>query len=414
MSNYNKLISIVSNYRGDMTNRIPIDINKFILDKDIIAKKLINIQNPSLAKEDIDIIIDGFPKVNLFEDIGELGDMGQDLTELANGNILNLDLPEFIPSVDIKIPEALNTIEGIVDNGDTEFKREVIKDRLKKDIKKGIGYPIDKKNSPIYKEVEELKSKLIKLLEAFFERAKQLFLDIKMAIISVSQSIPASLGLLITSFNLPAMILTITNTILVITQLKNACRSLKELVLEMEIVNLVLNREGKEKVSAAIVAINTTIDSTVCLFLDGIDKFISDALGFLKSNSSERRKARLVRIITKKLRKMKYLPNNNFTKVDEDDRDEVEDILLEWIVIRKDDKKAAVRSKNESNTNDAINNLNNLGNINDEFRKLLTDSQGVRDDVILYDIQFEDGTKLFGLTIDEIEVYKSNFKLVYL
>jgi hypothetical protein len=399
MSSYNTLLKNIESAEKDMMSSSGFDIMSQLLPDDEIVKNLIQLENPKMSKEDVDMMVDGFSSSDEEVDTGEND---------KKSNKKNK-----------KKSKSEEEIDNLDKEGDTPFKRKKIKDTVKDEKSKQTESPLPK-DSPYYNRAKEIKNIIIEKITQFLRKVKELIQEVALAAVGLVQVIPgAALLLAPFGFNVPGMISLIINMILTLLQLKSKCADVKSIFPAFKNINLVLTKTGLETTSTVLNTLYKTLDTVVCSFALGVDSFVSSALSFLKSNNSPEKEQKRVRSITRKLRKLKYLPGNNFSKVEEDDIDEVETILEEWEVFNRTSRIRAVRKKKEKQDqlNIAFSELDKLQSINNDLKDLTSIKSNTNTNNnqqnIVYDVELPNGQKLFGLSLDAVEGLKSTYNVIY-
>lgn len=363
------------------------DMNQYLLPDSEVVKNLITIRNPNMSKGDINLMVDG------------LGGGGEQ-------------------------SEIISNLDKLANEGDTPFKKKLINDTVadsKNNLDK-IGIPISKSDD-LYEESKDLKKTMVEKSSEFVRKIQELIKDIAFATITLSQAIPGAISLIITpilpipSFNIPGMVTMIMNIILTLNTIKSKCADIKGTFIYFSKLKVVCSEQSANTVAGVLNGMNTILDTTICGFADKIDAFTLSAISAMKSSLDPAEEGKKIKNITTQLRKMDYLPNDNFNDVDEDDVDGVNNILTEWEVINRTHRTSAVRRKKESK--DALDNvlssIEKLDNLNNELKELTTIKEPVSkvDEIIVYDVEFPDGKIVKGLTKDEVDGYAATYNVIY-
>lgn len=363
------------------------DMNKYLLPDSEIVKNLIAMRNPNMSKGDINLMVDG------------LGGEGEESKSIAE-------------------------MDKLSEEADTPFKKKQIDDSVG-DAKNNLdktGIPIPKTDY-LYEESKDIKRMMIEKSFEFVRKIQELLQDIAFAAIALAQSIPGSIQLIITpvfpvpAFNIPGMITMLMNIILTLNSLKSKCADVKGIFVYFSKIKIVCSEKDANTVAGILNKFNKTLDTTICGFTAKIDAFTGSASSAMKSSLDPAEEGKKIRTITKQLRKMDYLPKNNFNDVDEDDVDGINNILTEWEVIDRTSKTRAVRRKKESKDalENALSSIEKLDNLNNELKELTTIKEpvGKVDEVIVYDVEFPDGKIVKGLTKDEVDGYATTYNVIY-
>lgn len=409
MSNYEKLLKNIEKANIDAAKSSGFDISGLLLSEDDIVKKLISIENPSMSKEDVDIMVDGF--VSTSDENEGLVD-----NEDVNNEDEEEDAKRNKSKVNRKKSKNEDDIDGLSNQADTASKRKDIKERTKeeKDI---FNEQKKERLKPYYEKAKEVKEKIIKKVGEFVRKVKELIKEVTISTIGLGTAIPgAALLLAPFAFNVPGMITLIINVILTISQINSKVIDVVSLVSDIKEVNIVCDDSGLETVCGTVNILFETMDKTVVVASKATDSFISEALAFLISSNSPEEEAKRAKAITKKLRKLKYLPDNNYTKVEEDDISEAETILEEWEVFDRNNRNTAVRKKKEKKDqlDLALSEIEKLKSINEDLKKLTSvKASSVDRDNIYYDVELPNGEILFGLKVNEVDGLKSIYNVIY-
>lgn len=385
-TNFEKLLENIEKSEKNLSTP-GFNMNDYLLPESEIVKNLIAIRNPNMNKGDINLMVDG---------IDAPGDKSKSI-------------------------EILDSLE---EQGDTNFKKKQISDKVA-DTKQNLdktGIPIPK-TDPLYQEAKDLKRMMIEKTFQFVRKIQELIKDIAFAAIALAQAIPGSIQLIITpvfpvpSFNIPGMITMLINIILILNTLKSKCADVKGIFVYFSKLNVVCSPSDTNKVAGILNKFNGTLDSTICSFTNKIDDFTLSASKAIKSSLDPAEEGKKIRTITKQLRKMDYLPDNNFSKVDEDDVDGVNAILEEWDVIDRTHKTRAVRRKKASQDviNSALSSIESLDSINNDLKELtnIKEPNQKSNETIVYDVELPDGTIIKGLTKDEVDGYAAIYNVIY-
>lgn len=363
------------------------DINEYLLPDSEIVKNLIAMRNPNMSEGDINLMVYG------------LGGQGEESKSIAE-------------------------MDKLSEEADTPFKKKQIDDTVV-DVKNNLektGIPIPKSDY-LYEEAKDIKRMMIEKSFEFVRKIKELLQDIAFAAIALSQSIPGSILLISTpifplpSFNIPGMITMLMNIILTLNSLKSKCADVKGIFIHFSKIKIICSEKDANIVAGILNGLNKTLDTTICGFTSKIDEFVSSASSAMKSSLNPAEEGKKIRTITKQLRKIDYLPNNNFDDVDDDDVDSVNNILNDWEVIDRTHRTRAVRRKKESK--DALDNvlssIEKLDNLNNDLKELTTVKEpvGKVEQIIVYDVEFPDGKIVKGLTKDEVDGYVATYNVIY-
>lgn len=406
------------------------DITNYLLSDSEVVKNIISIRNTNMSKSDIDLMVDGLNIEDINSEFtSEINSLKNDIVTNENLKKINDTVSSYKSKIDIVNnielrSEFISDIEKLKNQVDTPFKVKIVQESLNdfKNNLKNSNIPLPS-NDKVFEEAKDLKRMISKTSFEFVRKVQELVQDVAFASITISQSIPGSIQLIITplapvpSFNISGMITMLMNVVLTLNTIKSKCADVKSLFINFSKIRIVCSDKNANIVASVLNNLNKTLDNTVCSFADKIESFIDLVLSAIKSNLDPSEEGKKIKTITKQLRKLKYLPNNNFDNVDEDDIDIVNNILEEWVVVDRTNKTKAVDRKKESkdNINNILSNIDKLGNLNNDLKNLtnLNQSDSNTKENIVYDVQFPDGTVVKGVTKEELDGYSSIYNIIY-
>ncbi len=371
------------------------DLNKYFLPDEEIAKNILMEKNPKLNEGDADLMIYG------------------------------------VNSDSIKKSESLSELGDLPSQGDTPNREQIIRESIDDSIEnlENTGIPIPK-SDPLYDEVRERKLNLREKTGEFVRKVLELLKEVGMASIGIVQSVPGAILMLSPfAFNVPGMITMIINMILTLLGIKSKADDVKCTFTHFRKLPSVCSRRDTETVSGILNGMFKTLNSSVFSLTSKVDNFIETATSSLSSTNDKK----AIRQITKKLRELNYLPNNNFNDVDEDDREEVEEILENWKVTNKNSRRNAV--KRSQDLSEVFSSLEKASKVNNEIQDLLKpvdplenetytgvsnnnielgDSLGGRvvGESVVYDVELPNGQIIKGVTADELEGLKITYNVI--
>lgn len=363
-----------------------LDINNLMLPDSEVVKNLILMRNPNMDKSDADLMVDG------------LTDSGRSSSSIIEMNQLSQE-------------------------ADTPYKRKLIDDNVE-DTKNNLnrtGIPIPESDY-LYEEARLEKRTFSESVSRFIRKVLELLKDISFASIALSQTIAGSIQLVVTpsfpmpSFNIPGMITMLMNVIMTLSSLNSKYQDVKSSYIYFSRINVVCSEENSNVVAGVLNNMNNKLNTDVYSFTKKIDSFVGQSSSAMKETLDPSNEGKRERTITRQLRKLNYLPNNNFRSVDEDDIDSVNDILEDWKVINMFSKTKAVTRKEESKKKlqDLLNSINKLDSVNDDLKSLVsTPTSEEKSDKTVYDVEFPDGNIVKGLSREEIEGYKKIYHVIY-
>lgn len=382
---YTKLLITIDSIESQSIPGIP-DIKSLLLPTEEVVKNML-IAESGLSKEDAELMIYGFQN---------------------SKSIIKSE------------------IEEIYNEGDTLYKESNIRKSVEEQIKEisdtDTGAPLSS-NSPYHKAARTLLSTMLDKLKQFFRKIKELGIEIGSTMVSIVSSMPgASLMVSPFAFNVPGMITMLMQMISLLSMLRSKMSDLTSYFKHFKELHLVLSPKDLDSVSSLI---DSSYKATTLSFEpleSAIEKFIAKSKSRIEKKYNEDKMSKKV---TSRLRKLKYirwyksryLIDIEYTKVDEDDIDEIEDILEQWDVININNYKVAVKRKQYLDINDEpidlmdlISNLDKLTEVSDNISLDLKPS--TQND-ILYDVVFDGGDILMGLSTDEVEGLRIKYDVIY-
>jgi hypothetical protein len=392
-SNYDKLIENIDKlqYNINSISGSSFSINDYMLPNDEIIKNLIKEENPNISPNDIELMVYGY---------GNL----EDLDNIRNGITANSS------------NSLINTLD-LENQVDSETKSILITEIVNNSLINNTIYPLNNQSDPYYKKVEELKTTISNTFNLFQQDSKDLVLETNMASLMIVNSIPgALLSGSVAPFvpNIPGSISTLSNVMITLSQLKGKYISLLPHLSILKKINLVVGGRNLNIISSILNTLINILIGPIVKILKLINDFIRRAINALLGNSDARKEEKRARKIARQLRNFNYLPNNNFSKVDEDDKDDVELILEEWDIVNVGSKKpgrlGVVKRKNT--IDEAITILENSLSQIEDFNNILieSDEDNTR---IVYDVELSSGEILYGLTLDDVNSLKEKYEIIF-
>lgn len=369
-----------------------ISLDKYLLPTKEIIKNLITLENPFLSQDDISLMVEGFGSK-------------EDLENIRFGIITTSS-------------KTINELLDLESQVDSDSKSILVSDIINDSITNISTYPLDNKNDTYYQKAEDIKTDIKTSFDIFQQKAKDLLLETNISSLMLINSIPGSiLSGSVAPFvpNIPGAISSISNVMITLTNLKSKFISILPEIKKLKKINIILTSKGINIISGFLNALISLLLGPIINILKAIKEFIKKAISSLLSHTSSSKEEKRARKIAKQLRNYKYLPNNNFNSVDEEDKDDVELILEEWEVIdvgaKKPGKLGKVKRKNS--IEETLTKLNDLSNQLDNFDNLVP-SIDVNDEYeVLYDVELSNGEKLLGLTLKEVNGLSSKYDLIF-
>lgn len=363
----------------------------FLSDKDVV-KNILKLSNTSMTKDEIDIMTD--------------------------------DDDEY----DSKVSEEREALQAEIDNLETEtdeLSRQQKKVRLEEEssklaerssirkeaTEKGI-YPINQDN-PIYDKAKSLKKEI---REAFFNLKKDLKLlkkNIANSIIETGTSL-SGVAILIASppFNIP---LAINTVLMVIDSFLKIIDKLQNILPFLDPLKNISKIISKDNLSKAISPINTIISailsilSPISKISEVINKLLDSIISILQNKD---KKKKILRNVSRKLKKLNYFKGKNGSKVEEDDQSDVEDLLENYIITNPE----GPNRLNEFIAVDfkSIISVDELINLKSDVDSSVTDAATIIDDFseTLYDVIFPNGSTVTNVDDNYVEDLKQTYDVI--
>jgi hypothetical protein len=369
------------------------DISELLIAEEEVVKKIL-IMESNLSEEDADLMVYGF------------------VDDLSGR----------------KKSKSQKELESLLSEGDTKFKRSLIREEINNSIEEisgtDTGAPLSSKSS-MRKKAREILNLIKEKITQFFRKVKELIREIGTSVVSVVSSIPgATLLVSPLAFNIPGMITMLMQIVHLLSLLSSKFADLASFFKHFKMLPLVLSPSDLNKVSNLINKSYTSVSTAFNPLEISIKNFNKTYTSIIRSQLNNPRPARS---ITSRLRKLNYIKwssiDSEYTikgieNVDEDDKDEVEDILEQWEVVFLDRKRSAVRRKkiidsdgNEIDTNSLLGSLDNIDDILNEIKINLPEVS--ESDDFIYDVQFSDGRSLFGITKQEVDGLEVTYNVIY-
>ena len=385
MSVYNDLENNISKLESLITSS-DFDITKYFVSDDEVVKRILQIKNPNITESQIVLMVNGVGK--------------------------------FKEDVD-------NRLKKVDDNKAlTDDQKKTLKDHIVKETKDIIGSsihainPILEKIYPINKEAllnesKRMKSEVMSSVSKIVKESKNIPKSLANASLLAISGISGA-SILIATIpvpNLPAAISLLSSIIETYVAIIDKLKSVVSSLYPLKNIRYVTNDDNFYRVA---VTMNSFLKILIGLFnpIILLERQIKTILEFLTSLFSRDNMEDNIKTVTKRLRKLDYLPRNNFSRVGEDDEEEVKRILEQYDVIDRDSRTRAVRFKNNLESQ--------LKSQLDTLTKTVEESVNIPDpsevqldinDQYVYDVRLPDGTNLYGLTKDELEDLEEFYNL---
>lgn len=394
MSNYIKLVKNIDlleeNINSISSN--PFSIEKYLLPTNEIIKKIISLENPYISKDDIDLMVDGFGTK-------------EDLENIKNGTLDSNS-------------KTLESILNIKDQFDSDSKSIVASKIIEDSLLENNVFPLNDPTDLYFQKAESIKREVLDSFNIFQSKSTDLILESNIASLMIVNSIPgALLSGSVAPFvpNIPGAISVISNVMITLTQLKSKYISLLSELKILKKINLILAGSGLNTVSSFLNKLIIVLTGPIIKVLKLISNFIKKAIGSLLKHTDSKKEQKRARKIAKQLRNYNYLPKNDINSVDEEDVDDVELILEEWVVVEVGSKKPGRlgKVKRKENLNESLKILEDSLSSIEDFKNILPDTNESDIDILIYDVELESGEILYGLTIEEVSSLKEKYEIVF-
>lgn len=361
------------------------NMNDFMLPDSGVVKNILMNRNPNMSESDVDLMVYGLDN-------------------------------------DGSKSRHIEDMESLYKEGDTPYKRREIDNKVKesKENFNNLRMPIPE-GDHTYEEAKELKRDMADKSTLFVRKTKELIQDSVQAGIVMSQA-PSGGSLLVAApsispaMNIPGLMTMVMNVLLTVNSLKSKYEDVKAIFIHFSKVKDVCSPSDAEKVASILNKMNSSVDSSIKPILSKLDNFKEESISVINDTTNPEKEGNRIENITIQLRRMGYLPNDNFNDVDTYDKLSVENILEEWVVINRTHETRAVRRKQKylNLIEDAKNSVVKIGNISSEIEELTNiDDFEIDDTYYVYDIELPDGTIIENLTENEIEGYKETYDVIY-
>ena len=402
---YSELLENIKSVEKEIGASVPgFNLDDFLLSDKEIAKKLILTENPSVSEADANLMVDGF---NI------IGSKSETETE---------------PQTPVNISEAENDLSEISSFGDTPFKKKLIDDSIKDQVDNQSMYPLTE-DSPYYLKAKSLKLDMKQKVTEFVRKVTELVKEIALATITIGTSVPGGVGMLAPfAFNVPGMITMILDIIMLLLGLKSKALDALSIFPFFSSLFFLTSPKALDVVSSILSSLYKILKNSILSILLGVQDFINEAISSIKSNNTPKKEKNRSITIAKKLRDLKYLPNNNFKKVNNGDINEVKNILESWEVIKtgkyiniKKEIATLGEVKRKIDINKLIDELDNLDSVVTDVKEMTGVSEEDIEkskeedieDTIVFDVELPNGEKIIGLSKEEVDGLKSTYNVIF-
>lgn len=404
---YDQLLRDIESAEEQIGSSTPgFNVNDFLLGDKEVVKNLISSENPSMSKEDVDLMTEGF---NI---LGDNTDSEPATNETG-------EIPNYLK----KNSESEEELANLSELGDTPFKKKLIDDTIETEVNNQSQYPLTG-DSPYYKKAKDLKLTMKQKIGEFVRKVIELVKEIAFAVVTIGTSIPGGVGMLAPfAFNVPGMITMILDIIMLLLNLKSKALDALSIFPFFSSLVLLCSPGALEVISSILSKLYKILKNSILSVLLAIEDFIKRAIGAIKRNTSADKEGRRARSIARKLRELEYLPNNNFTRVNDDDVDEIENILENWKVVKtgryidsKKEKATLGEVERIQNFEDLLKELDNLEDVVINVKDVTGISGEFEDNVeetIVFDVELPNGEKIIGLTEEEVEGLRSTYNVIF-
>ena len=264
-------------------------------------------------------------------------------------------------------------------------------------------YPLGK-DSPLYKNVKEKKDELKKKINQFVTHQQDTFNALIATITQTTTAIPA-IGILVSTppFNLPAAISLATLVISAINELAAKVPPILDYITYLQNLVLYVSKDAYRE----LVRIMNPIVEVLLKILDPIallKKFINKLLDAIKKLfSSQSCKKQLKRINRDIRRKEKQIKNEKDAEEKSDLEDELKDLKERKADVEKNcSKKPAFEQDLED--------LNTILKSSDELSQKILSAV---EETYVYDVDLPDGTRLIGISQEDVESLTSQYTVLF-
>jgi len=318
------------------------DISKFFMDDSQIYKNIIRLKNPTIDEESLELMF----------------------------GTLEQQSDRFL--TDVK-----QQLEGIYPLPENKYKQQV--EEIKKEVKNAV--------SQLYKEFKSLTTLLA-----------------NSTVMTIS-SIPA-LAITVTAppWNIPDAITKCSMLIDLFFKIVDKIKSSLSLFSPIKDLKFLVDPKNEQQITSPI---NFIIEGILALFnpINLLGEFISNLTDFLKSLFGGEREDKAIKRVTKRLRKLDYLSgirDEDLSKVDEEDKEEVNQILENYKVVRPRSSDNAVELRNKGELKNQIDSLqDNVEDLNKFIEENQPESTNELNNFV-FDVKLPDGSILRGLTKEEL------------
>lgn len=387
MGNYNKLKENVEGLTNKKNQNVSFDINKFILPDKEVAKNYIKKNEKNISDEDADIMVEGF------------GTENDRKLRKRNKNYEN-------------VPSTVKNIEKLSSSANTEFKKQEMDRNVNDSLNEANeNATVDDENDKIFKEAINIKKDTIEGSNNFFKKSGELLKEGLSLSITIGTLIPGSvLKLLPLQFNVPDSITGLLNQYDKINNFISKYESLIDGLGFINNLDIVLDQKSLNIVSAVLNTTLTTLNTTTSPILNSGD-FLNQIIQKLGDVISDDKENERREYIKGRLSRTGYLENLNMDDVDSDDKEEVKNILQEWRVVNSGSSIKVERKQDLSEIKNKINTLSS--NIEKSNDIKIKNTNITSNNNIIYDVQFPDGSVVYGLDVADIKGLENNFNLIF-
>ena len=362
------------------------DISEFLLSDDDIIKKMLSLKNSGITKGQIDLMVDGVDKYTT--DIEKKIKNIEEQTNLTPAQIAarKKDLSRRVSE---DLGSSLDNISPVL--------RKI--------------YPINKEG--LVEQVSKMKSGIKSAVSTIAKEAKSLPKSLANASLLTVSGISGG-AILSTTLPIPNLPGTISVLSMIIDIFLKIIDKIKNIISSLSPLKDLKYLISDDNLGQVAFILNSFLKIIIALFspISLLADQINKVLEFLSSLFSNDNIEKNIRNVTKRLRKLNYLPRNNYSRVDAEDIDEVEQILDQYDVIDRNSRTNAVRMK------DGI--MESMKSQLDNFKNTVETSVSVPNssdfafeinDEFVYDVKLPNGTNLYGLSKDELDELKTYYDI---
>ena len=460
MSNFAKLEENIDILSG-ISREGGLDISKYLLPDKEAVKKLISQRNPKMSKEDIDLLVDSEE-----ESLRKDDELEEELKLEDDSEVEDLEFSDFdfrrdvvigIPNIPIsdeemKIRQAQieerreqKRIQREERKKERQRDREIRRENRRKRIRQ-IKENFKEQLAEFWKEVKDIKKKIIQAASDLFRGFKEMAKDLGMCIVASATSITAITIIFSTPpWNVAQAITIVIEIILSYLKLISKVQAFAPALFPLKLLPFVTDRKNLSIVSSIL---NPILESVKKLWIpiSALNKVISNLIQKLKDLMGSDNKNKIFRRATRKLKKLGHIrkrdgtisfpipdvgipgPISNLLKgrgdlqsgevaidgsniysYDEEDVDEIRS-LLDQFVLNGDGS-----SKSHKVVDFRVKFDDSLANLEKELEDVEIPVKVSDEDIenFIYDVTLPDGTVIKNISEEGIDYFRQNYILKF-